>query len=733
MHELTPLIQDLAIMLGVAGIVTLLFQKIHQPIVLGYLIAGIIIGPYTPPHALVTQVQSIKVLSELGVIFLMFSLGLEFSFHKLVRVGFSASISGFLEVVVMMVLGYWVGYLLGWDFYDCVFLGAALSISSTTIIIKAIEELGLMQKRFAELVFGILVVEDMLAILLLVVLSTIVTSKNVFSLGIAWSSAKLILVVGSWFLLGYFLLPPILRKVMKYATDESITIVSVGLCLFLVVIAANLHYSTALGAFIMGSILAETPFIHRIEYLIKPIRDIFAAVFFISIGMLIDPLLILKYWPAVLVITLVTVCGKLLITGFAAFLSGQSLNTSLRVGFSMAQIGEFSFIIVGLGAGLGVISHRLYPIIVAVSCVTTFTTPYFIRGSGFLVKRINRKLPPKVKKNLEDYSAWVYRFLTSEKQEPLFRKALLKLAVNGIVVAALFAFINNFICVKLLALFSRTWLIEAFCWGIILLLASPFLWGMLFSLNIPRKEKRSSLHPLLLVMWMATFLEVFLLSIYFFQSFFIIMLFLLVITLFFIITYKHLGKTYYWFEERLIGNIKRKHERSKKYEELAPWDTHLVEMDVSDHSVLVDKKISDIEPREKFGINIVAIYRRSKSILAPRGDEFILAGDKLIVLGVDEKIELFRKNIEAVRPALEISDWLANFSLEAILLNENNRLIGKSIRETKIREKSKGIIVGLERNGHRILNPNPNTLLEEGDLLFIVGLSENIRKLFKSY
>ena len=324
MHELSPIIRDLAVILGVAGIVTLVFQKIRQPVVLGYLVAGMIIGPYTPPHTLVTDIPNIKVIAELGVIFLMFSLGLEFSFHKLTRVGFSAGFTGIIEVILMTILGFATGILIGWSYYDSLFLGAALAISSTTIIIKAIEELDLIKKKFAEIVFGILVVEDLLAILILVALSTVVITKSIFSLAMLWATTQLIIVVMGWFLIGYFIVPYSFRKIIYYAGPETLTIVSIALCLILVVFAAHFHYSSALGAFIMGSILAETPQISEIKKLILPIRDIFAAVFFVSVGMLINPEMIIMHWKIVLLISTITILGKILTSGIGAFVTGKA-------------------------------------------------------------------------------------------------------------------------------------------------------------------------------------------------------------------------------------------------------------------------------------------------------------------------------------------------------------------------------------------------------------------------
>lgn len=726
MHELAPLIRDLAVMLCVASFVTLLFQKIRQPIVLGYLIAGIIVGPYTPPHALVADIPNIKILSELGVIFLMFSLGLEFSFHKLTRVGFSSGITGLLEVVLMSILGFATGKLIGWSFHDSLFLGAALAISSTTIIIKAIDELGLLKKRFAEIIFGVLVVEDLLAILLLVALSTVVLTKNIFSVEMVWAAGKLILVVGSWFILGYFLIPTLLRKIMQYASEETITIVSVGLCLFLVSVAAHFHYSTALGAFIMGSILAETPLVHRIERLIKPIRDIFASVFFISVGMLVDPYIIMKHGSVILLLTVVTIFGKLLITGTGAFLTGQSLNNALRIGFGMAQIGEFSFIIIGLGVTLSAISDSLYPIIVAVSAITTFTTPYLIKFSGYLAEQLDTHLPYRMKSILENYSQAIYKFFSKPKKQSVIKKALIRLMINGLVVAVIFTLIDKFVYPLINA--KILWA-QIICWVMTMILSAPFIWGMVFSFtSFESDKKQKRFHPVLCLSGFITSVELIILSsIYFHEN---LMLISLIVTfgIVFIIFYRFLEKTYHWFEKRLIENVKTTDALLARYEALAPWDKHLMEVSVSEQTIFAGKELQEIDLRDKFGVNVVAIYRGTKNIPAPGREEKIMPGDKLVVLGNEEQIDIFVKSISIAKPQIESKDQLENFELDTLVLRENNPLIGKTIRESNIREIIQGLIVGLERNGKRILNPDSNLVLEKNDLLFMVGSKENLNE-----
>ncbi|OGT37109.1 MAG: sodium:proton antiporter, partial [Gammaproteobacteria bacterium RIFCSPHIGHO2_12_FULL_38_14] len=506
MHGLAPLIYDLALMLGLAAFVVLIFQRIHQPVVLGYLLVGMIIGPFTPPRLLLHDIPNVQLLSELGVIFLMFYLGLEFSFQKLSRVGFSASITGLIEIILMMITGYLIGRLMQWNYYDSLFLGAALSISSTTIIVKAISELKLNTKRFAELVVGVLIVEDLAAILILVSLSIILAAQHFLMLDIIISTLKLFLVIGGWFLLGYFLVPPLFREISTYINEETLTVTAVALCLLLVCIAAYFEYSTVLGAFIMGSILAETILIHRIKKLIQPIRDIFAAVFFISVGTFINPISIIHQWKMVVIFSLITIFGKLITTSVAAFLSGQSVNTSIRTGCSMAQIGEFSFIIVGLGLSLNVISEKVYPLVVAISAVTTFTTPYLIRFSGWLSHKIEDNMSSKTKFFLDSYSAWVYRLQAISQRRPLFHGMTVRLFINGIIVLIIFMLINKIVMPEFSLYMNNIKLIRVVCLFISFLIASPFIWGMLFSyksVTLPEYAK-TWMNPAMFIAWFVT-------------------------------------------------------------------------------------------------------------------------------------------------------------------------------------------------------------------------------------
>ncbi len=490
-----------------------------------------------------TDTANIKIISELGVIFLMFSLGLEFSFHKLTKVGFSAVITGLIDVSVMVVLGYFAGQWLGWDYHTCLFLGAAVSISSTTIIIKAVDELNLKTKRFAEVVFGVLVVEDLFAILLLVALSTTVAANSLFSWDMFYAAVNLVLIVGFWFLAGYFFVPSVFRKLAPYFSQETLTVFSIGLCLFMVLIANHFHYSTALGAFIMGSILAETSFVHRIETSIVPIRDIFGAVFFISVGMLINPAVIVDEWQKVLLITSVLMIGKITVISFGAFATGQSLKTSIRSGFSMAQIGEFSFIIATLGVSLNVINDKLYPIIVAVSGITTFTTPYLIRLSGRIGLLAQEKMPERIKYFLDGYTAWVYRVQSNSQNDSLVGSVTIRLISNGIIVAIIFIATKAYVYPNMQIWLGSSRNARVACEVIALLLSSPFIWGMMFSykhIKIP-DYARVKLNPIMFAVWLLALAEITLLSIVNFHTWVTNRGFADHCIIYFIFSYRHLS------------------------------------------------------------------------------------------------------------------------------------------------------------------------------------------------
>lgn len=439
----TTLLQDLAVVMIVAGLVTILFHRFKQPVVLGYILAGFIIGPHTPPFPLIRDPETIKTLSELGVILLMFALGLEFNLRKLRQVGGTAFIAAALEILLMVWIGYEIGRFFGWNKMDSLFLGAMLSISSTTIILKALAELGKTKERFAELIFGILIIEDMLAIVMIALLSGIAMTGALTVGEVGGTVGKLGIFFTATVVVGLIAVPRLLGYVAKFRSNEMLLITVLGLCFGFSLLAAKLEYSVALGAFLIGAVISEAREIGRIEVLTEPIRDMFSAIFFVSIGLLIDPKLLATQWLPVLVITVAVVVGKIVTCSFGAFVGGHDTRTSLRVGMGLAQIGEFSFIIAALGVTLKVTSDFLYPVAVAVSAITTLLTPYLIRSADGLVNWFDRRAPRALVTNLEVYTRWVGHLGAGGKPASfattLVRRWFAQMALNVILSAALFA------------------------------------------------------------------------------------------------------------------------------------------------------------------------------------------------------------------------------------------------------------------------------------------------------
>ncbi|RZL39988.1 MAG: sodium:proton antiporter, partial [Pedobacter sp.] len=473
-HHLQPLITDLGLILMTAGVAVLLFKKIKQPLVLGYLIAGFLAGSNFDFFPSITDHKSVEVWAEIGVIFLLFSLGLEFSFKKLMKVGGTASITAMTQIVFMLFAGFSLGHWMGWSNMDSMFLGATLSVSSTTIIIRAFDELGVKGKKFAGIVFGALIVEDIVAIVMMVLLSTIAVSQQFSGVELLQSVLKLVFFLTLWFIGGIFFVPTLLRKTKNLLSEEMLLIISIALCLMMVILAANVGFSPALGAFIMGSIIAETTQAEKIEHLIKPVKDLFGAVFFVSVGMLINVDTLVEYaWP-VIIITLLTIFGKAFSSTIGALLSGQPLKQSIQTGMSLAQIGEFSFIIATLGMTLGVISPFLYPIVVAVSAITTFTTPFLIKYSTNFSDLLESKLPKKWVKAIDKYSANTESIKSVSDWQIVLRANLTQIVIHSVIIVAIILLSSQYI----LPLVEDSKFGNALAALITLFVLSPFLWAL---------------------------------------------------------------------------------------------------------------------------------------------------------------------------------------------------------------------------------------------------------------
>ena len=737
MHQLPKLIIDLALILGVAAFMTLLFKWLRQPLVLGYIIAGVIISSNFTWFPNITEEKNVEVLAEIGVIFLLFSLGLEFSFRKLAQVGGSSSVSAFVEAIGMSALGYGLGKLLGWNTMDSIYLGAALAVSSTTIIIKAVEELGLKKKKFATLVFGILIVEDLITIAILVLLTTLSVSQQFNGWEMIFSVLKLIFFLILWFVVGIFFIPTILKKARKLMNDETLLVVSVSLCLLMVYLAARIGFSYALGAFVMGSLLAETTKAERIEHLVKPVKDLFGAIFFVSVGMKVDITMIGEYGIPILLITLLCIVGKVVTTGLGAYVSGNSLKVSLQTGMSLAQIGEFSFIIAALGLSLGATSSFIYPIIVAVSAITTFTTPYLIRSSAPFYDWIDRHLPERWRKSLTRYSSEATTITAASDFHQVLKSFIINVLVFSVLLGAL---------VYLSSVYVLPWVETntAYSFGgitaavLTLLAMSPFVWGL-----VVRNERNESFARIYAQqkyrgpIWVMRGIKLGLSTIFIIallKSFFSINIALsgaALLMLLFIIFRKKVQLLYDRIENRFILNLNDRElqaelklierQAERRNVALAPWDAHMTTFEVDPESAVIGKTLSELRWREQVGVNVAMIRRGQLTIVTPGKIDRIFPGDRLYIICTDAQEKKMNAILRPDRKLVEKQAEEVQVQLDKFTIEHDSPFLGKTIRESGLRKATNGLVVGIEREGQRLLNPESDTVFREGDVVWIVG------------
>ncbi len=729
MLHLPELIHDLGFILIAAAIVSLVFKRFKQPVVLGYLIAGVLVGPYISVTPTVVEADSLKIWAEIGVIFLLFGLGLEFSFKKLTQVGASASITALFEVLFMVGLGFTSGMLLGWSTMDSLFLGGILSISSTTIIVRALDELGLKGRRFVKLVFGALIIEDLVAVLLLVLLSTVAVTRSFSGVELVLSTLKLIFFVLIWFVLGIYTLPLFLQKIRKHLNSETTLIVAIGLCLLMVIVATKTGFSAALGAFVMGSLLAETRDGKTIEHLLDPVKNLFAAIFFVSVGMMIDPTVLRDHFGVIIFLCVVTIVGKIFSTAFGALISGQSLRHSVQAGMSLAQIGEFSFIIATLGVTLKVTSEMLYPIAVAISGVTTFTTPYLIKLSDPFCAWIEKHLPTEIKNRLEKYQIAVSNSAAT-KHESYWNLYGMKIVLNSVIVLALTFFARNYLQIVTVQRLGPEMWTQVVLTLFVLIVASPFLWALTIGRGASEySQGNKSLETAIGILRM--FLGLFFVSFIIWQLIPVGVSPLIVFALFvFSFVFMRLSKPLYLkMESVFISNLDDKQKSSHKARpQLAPWDATLAEYILSPDSEMVALTLQECALKEKYGVTVALIERGHKKIIAPSRDEFLFPYDGLFLIGTDEQLAKAQEVIEVKRDDSALEE-LEVYGLESLLLSETSAYRGKSIRDCGLREHVNGLIVGLERNGKRILSPDSSTILHSDDLIWIVGDRNKIKSL----
>ncbi len=743
MSHLPPLIIDLAFILFAGAISTLIFSRLRQPIVLGYLIAGFVVGPHFPLWPNVVDTAGVALWAEIGVIFLLFGLGLEFSFKKLAKVGKSAFIAAFFEIVTMSAVGYLFGRAIGWGKMDSIYLGAILSMSSTTIIIRAFDEAKLKGQAFASLVFGILIVEDLMAILIMVILSAISVPGSFSETNLLYLSGRLIFFLIAWFLVGIYVLPTAFRWARKLLNDEILLIVSISLCFLMVVLATKAEFSAALGAFIMGSILAETNEGERIEHLLTSVKDLFAAIFFVSVGMLINPAILREHFGVVVMITLLTIFGKLLGSGFGAVLSGRSLRHSTQAGMSLAQIGEFSFIIATLGVSLNVVSDFLYPIIIAVSAVTTFTTPYMIKFSGPMYSWLERKLPTKFIDRMNQYQTAMNTTSSEGPLKLLWRTYGPLVLLNTVVVLGITLASSTFALPMALEAFGDNSITRVATGVLTIILCSPFLMAVV--LREPKKLSTNTAETLFRLKRLQFGLVIArsilgLILVEFTINRFTVVRLLPIITLIstpvlIFIFRKYLGRFYSVIEGRFLKNLNAKElaevESLAQLPQLAPWDATLQKVVLSSDSRVAGQSLEECKFRSQTGATVAMIDRGNRRIFAPSRSERLLPNDEIFLVGTDEQMALAQDLLKADNSSSSTThDEL--FGLEAVEIHENSAYVNRTIRDVGFGEQFGGLVVGIERQNQRMLNPESTTIIERGDVVWIFGHRDRIRLLKQS-
>lgn len=743
MSEGSSLISDLAVILICAGLVTVLFKWLKQPVVLGYIVAGIITGPACQITPTVTDPESIRIWADIGVIFLLFTLGLDFSFKKLMKVGGTAITGAITIVAGMMFVGYATGLALGWGHMNALFLGGMLSMSSTTIIFKAFDDMGLREQRFAGVVLGILVVEDLFAVLMMVLLSTLAVSKQVEGMELLNSVVKLGVFLLFCFVIGIYLIPSVLKSFRKYLNDETLLIVSVGLCLCMVLIATKAGFSSALGAFIMGSILAETVEAEHIERLIKPVKDLFGAIFFVSVGMLIDPQLLWEYKIPILILTLIVMVGQICFGTFGVLLSGQPLKIAVQSGFSLAQIGEFAFILASLGLSLKVTDHFLYPIVVAVSVVTTFFTPYMIRFAEPAYKRIEGCIPERWLHALERYSSGSSTIHQKSDWDKLI-KSLLRIVATYASVSVVLIFVWLQYVSPQIVLRIPGWQGNMLSLGLILVLISPLLRAIIMKKNhSPEFQRlwndnmfnRGSLVSLILVRILLCIALVMIPITRLLNAAVGYLWLIAALMIGYVIFSKKLKKRSILMERRFFTNLSAREIEEEKHATINPnfanhmleRDLHLADFEVKQNSLSVGKSLKELNFRKLCNVNVVTILRGEERINIPGGNERLYPFDKIIVAGSDEDLEHFRSYVEEKlhvhKPAPTDTQEV---SIEQFQIQKGSKLIGCTIQDSGLRENAKCLVIGIERGTTSLKNPLPSTIFAEGDLVWVVGEKRKI-------
>lgn len=744
MGELPYLVKDLALILVVAGIVTIVFKKLKQPLVLGYVVAGFLVSPHMPYIMSVADRADISTWGDIGVMFLLFSLGLDFSFKKILKMGASPIISTCSIVFCMMMLGIVTGHLFGWSRMDSIFLGGMLAMSSTTIIYKAFDDLGLRQQRFAGLVMSVLILEDILAIVMMVMLSAIANGSNPDGGQMIGSLMKIGFFLILWFVVGIFLIPLMLRSMRKFINNETLLIVALGLCCAMAVLSTKVGFSSAFGAFVMGSILAETIEAERIIKVVEPVKNLFGAVFFVSVGMLVDPAILVEYsWPIVTLV-LVIILGQVIFGSLSFLIGGQSLKSAMQCGFSMAQIGEFSFIIASLGLSLGVIGKFLYPVVVAVSVITTFLTPYMIRIATPAYGMLERRLPKKwimamnnltlAKQTTQPEAKW----RTLIKQ--MVRITVIYSILSGASIALMFTFFLPFVRQLL-----PHWWANAACGLLTLLFISPFLRAIMMKKNHSEEFKAlwnsnpyNRLPLILTIIVRVAVASAFVFYICYYLTRFTnaLMISIALAAVALMIISRSLKKRSIKMERLFMQNLRSREivaevmgRRRPLYEgRLLDRDVHISDFTIPEDSLWAGKMLRELEFRNRYGVHISSILRGSQRINIPNGGTILFPGDNIQAIGSDDQLTAFS---EALNTELHDKDpeiEKREMKLHQVVINRNGIFAGKTLRDSGIRDVYNCMVVGLEEGKENLSQMDPSHKLRHGEAIWIVGEQDDIER-----
>lgn len=749
MH-LPHMITDVAVMLLTAGIITIIFKKIKQPLILGYILAGFLISPYFPMFFTAEDTDSITLWSEIGVIILMFHIGLEFNLHKLARMGGTAIISAIVKMAGVLLTGYAMGLLMGFTSINSIFLGVMLSISSTAVIQKSFEELGIKTEKYSQLVMGTLVIEDIVAIFMMVVLSTISVSQSVSGRDLAISLAMMICYLIVWLLLGIYLLPTFLNKVIKVMNDEMLLVLSLGLCFGMVLIANALGFSSELGAFLAGSLLAGTVHVERVEHITKGVKDLFVTFFFLSVGMKVDPQAIVSYAPIIVIITVVAVAAKLVFATIGMLLSGQTMGTAVKSGFSLAPIGEFSFIIATLGVSLGVMEDYLYPIIVSAAVLTTFLTPFLIKKSPAVTSWLERKLPEGLLRKLNRYTAedqidddtdneWNEYIRKFCSRTGLYSVIMLVTVVAGLrVLQPLLAGpLPNLPC-KIIVCAAIYFVMAIFVRPMINPHNSIFtsLW----------LKKRSNRLPLIVlgcikVAIIACIAMIPLVSLFDLPP---VLLFILVVAIVLATAKSDFMTTFYLqletqFLRNLNERIIRAEEKKGARQSWLDEELHIITLIAPEDADFLEKSLADLQWGRLFNIYVVKIRHNGKHMILPSPKTVIHAGDKVYLVGDLKSIENFYRlvRIKPTKQPRTLKQFMETdypvvenaLSVCAVKLTGEETFAGKSLKNGNFKDKWHCIVLGLQQKGYPIIMPDANTLIDEGDIIWVMGSNNHVGRL----